>query len=354
MDTLNQVLKNEELIESFDVKAYKEKKNYAVYGALAALEVTNEVQKCYFEEGATEDKSKLLMNLYGLLQSLFVSIDALYQLSYKITNSKKFININMDPNLRELKHIRNDVVGHPANRNTRYNYNAYCILDKNSLTKDSFSYHIYSDFNVKEKKVNLLNIVNAYYTETNKILKTLLNATDKENLHVLVLAEEALKLFPKPIYLEKLENLYKEYLDRYPNAERKQHRFIWRYDLIKQLLDYDVSYSDMLIELKEDVIYLELQKIYTLITDKSNYYSFNHKYGLLYKALNRFFIKNSDLNNYKKYLLDFSSPYFNDIFNEVKNRVRVTDHLYVYVKLVEKLIEENNSDLIYAFMLVIK
>ena len=41
------VEENEYLIEKFNIKAYLTKKNYAVVGALAALEITNEVQK-YF------------------------------------------------------------------------------------------------------------------------------------------------------------------------------------------------------------------------------------------------------------------------------------------------------------------
>ena len=41
------VEENEYLIEKFNIKAYLTKKNYAVVGALSALEITNEVQK-YF------------------------------------------------------------------------------------------------------------------------------------------------------------------------------------------------------------------------------------------------------------------------------------------------------------------
>ena len=57
-----------------------------------------------------------MINLYGLFQYLFISIDALYDLAYAITNNKWAININNNPKLRDIKYIRNDCIGQPTYR----------------------------------------------------------------------------------------------------------------------------------------------------------------------------------------------------------------------------------------------
>src|SRR5690606_13891944 len=62
-------------------------------------------------------RADILLDVFGLLQGLFVGIDAMYQLSFTTTKYKYHININMNKNLKELKYLRNDVVGHPTNRN---------------------------------------------------------------------------------------------------------------------------------------------------------------------------------------------------------------------------------------------
>ena len=100
MDKL--ALKNEKLIEEFDVKYYLDNKNYPVASALSALETTNEIQKSYFKRVNNLDLSDNVLRLYALLQGLFVSIDSLYALAYSLTKSKSFININLNPKRSSL------------------------------------------------------------------------------------------------------------------------------------------------------------------------------------------------------------------------------------------------------------
>ncbi|MDE6407361.1 MAG: hypothetical protein K2K50_01990, partial [Anaeroplasmataceae bacterium] len=156
------ILENEEKIEKFDLEYYKNQKNYPILAALCALETTNEIQKCYYnlEDNTSEFN---VLKLYALLQSLFVSVDSLYALSFSLTKSKSFININKNPILRELKYIRNDVVGHPANRMFNATTLAYCILDDSSVTKNSFSYNIFSGQGVENKNVDISKIIENYY-----------------------------------------------------------------------------------------------------------------------------------------------------------------------------------------------
>src|SRR5690606_7520604 len=70
-----------------------------------------------FKRRESTDQASILLDVFGLMQSLFVGIDALYQLSFSVTKYKYHININQNKNLRMLKYLRNDVVGHPTNRN---------------------------------------------------------------------------------------------------------------------------------------------------------------------------------------------------------------------------------------------
>lgn len=96
----------------------------------------------YFEKSMDEafDSGEVILRLYGLLQALFVCIDSLYTLTFKITGTKNFININDNKALRELKYIRNDVVGHPTNRIVD-DKTEYAILNPDDIKKDEFTYH---------------------------------------------------------------------------------------------------------------------------------------------------------------------------------------------------------------------
>ena len=71
------ILDNEKIIEKFELDYYFNSKDYSVSSALSALETTNEIQKRYFVKEESNDIGENLLNLYALLQSLFVSIDSL-------------------------------------------------------------------------------------------------------------------------------------------------------------------------------------------------------------------------------------------------------------------------------------
>src|SRR5690625_920542 len=87
----------------------------------------------YHNSLKSKDKSKILINIFGLLQSLFVSIDALYTLTLTITKSKNYININNNQKLNKLKFIRNDVVSHILNRIYKDNIIVYGLIDYDNI-----------------------------------------------------------------------------------------------------------------------------------------------------------------------------------------------------------------------------
>ena len=127
----------------------------------------------YFEKSMDEafDSGEVILRLYGLLQALFVCIDALYTLTFKITGTKNFININDNKALRELKYIRNDVVGHPTNRIVD-DKTEYAILNPDDIKKDEFTYSVFSDVEYK-KHVIFKNLLTAYKEEAFKLLTAL-------------------------------------------------------------------------------------------------------------------------------------------------------------------------------------
>ncbi len=349
---------NEDLIEKFNIKAYREQQNYAVVGALAALEITNEVQKCYIKN-IDIDKTidEALMNLYGMLQSLFVSVDGLYALSYELGGSKKFINLNQNNDMRELKHIRNDIVGHPANRNLRSKGNAYCILEKDKLSSKALSYLICSERGYERRNINLVSLINSYYEEANSLLKTLydLSNTTIQNEYLCDLANKALRAYPDLLYKDYLAELYKTYLEKYPNASKKQHRFIWRYELINKVIEYEPILEDEEIKgLKDDILFMEILKAYNIITGKPLFDKYIHKYNTLVKAMYRFLRKNPDLYHLKDYLIDYSHPLFYDTFLKFRKRSAKNPCVTKYLDLINDLINKDDGDLIYAYMLPVK
>ena len=119
-------------------------------------------------------KEEACIRLYGLLQALFVSIDSIYSLSLALTNSKNFIRINDNPTLRELKYIRNDVVGHPTNRIIQREV-VYCVLNPKDITKYSFKYHVFNLDEETIREISFVQMIYDYYFEATKVLSILLN-----------------------------------------------------------------------------------------------------------------------------------------------------------------------------------
>ena len=165
---------NKQMVEKFDTEFYVKNSNFPILSALGALRITNDIRISFLKPEENLAKEDYALRLYALLQSLFVSIDSLYSLAYGITRSKSFININNNKDLRNLKYIRNDVVGHPSNRMLGNEDLAYCILDEDSITKESFSYFIFSKDSREEKVIDINSLLKSYYEESNDLLETLL------------------------------------------------------------------------------------------------------------------------------------------------------------------------------------
>lgn len=351
------ILENERKIDAFDVKEYLKQKQYPIASALSALETTNEVQKCYFEQEDGEANFNV-MKLYAFLQSLFVSIDSLYALSYSLTKSKSFININKNPILRELKYIRNDVVGHPATRVLNSDTLAFCILDNHTVQKDQFIYHIYSNAGVEEKKIDVMNLVKAYYNESNHFLVQLYEVAkeDWNSESLLPYCRSVVDAFDmNGDYMEKLQEFKQRYLELYPKASSYQHRVLWRLELIDQLLEFQ-SKDANIVELKEYCIGLEIIKIYQLLSNQDCSVELQKRNPYLVSSFYRFLNKNQNLVHLAIGIYDSRNPLISNSFSELlkiaskKNVKGVVE----YLRFLKKLYENGEDALLYAFALPIK
>jgi hypothetical protein len=105
------------------------------------------------------------LQIYGLLQSLFLQQDALKNISKSLD-----INIELTPELMNIRKLRNDTTGHPTDRN-RGEY--FCFIVRSSISDSSFTY--YKDrpegdrFN--EVHVDIAKLIQIQQDETSDILR---------------------------------------------------------------------------------------------------------------------------------------------------------------------------------------
>lgn len=339
------VLEQEKILEKFNLEKYISNQDYKLYGILSALDVTNEIQKNYFKDITSRKTIDYkLIRLYGLLQSLFVSVDALYELCGVIVGNKKFININSNEKLRELRYIRNDIVGHPANRTYRQKGYAYCVLDKENLTDTKISYKIYSKNNVILKDINLIDLIKAYYIESNSLLLNLYNLsnidlTNKESCNLnlsklLFQASEDIKNVSK--YLDQIKQIYEDFY------KLKQSRFLYRISLINEILDFYVDKE--LYELKLDIIFIQISKMYHIINNQD---ILKDKYSDIYYKINEFL--NDDYRKF--YIQDINHPMFLKSLLELINEAK--DDIKIFFETLKSLYNDKKDRLVYCFTLVI-
>ncbi len=177
-------------------------------------------------------KEEGCLRLYGLLQAMFVSIDSIYSLSIALTNSKNFIKINDNKTLRELKYIRNDVVGHPTNRIVQREV-VYCVLDPKDVTNYSFKYHVYNLDMEEVREVSFIQMIYDYYVEATKVLTVLLNY---EEVHKTKLFNDDI-LFMIDSYKNKqnINNLFRQFKTEYKKIYSENSRIYKRIVLLTRV-----------------------------------------------------------------------------------------------------------------------
>ena len=356
MDRLNDLLgSNEKLIDRFNLDYYFSTKKYDVVAAIKALNNSNMIQKSYFKLTNNLDVCDHILKLYALLQSLFVAIDSLYALTYGIVKTKSFININNNKKLRELKYIRNDVVGHPSNRLIKENVIAYAILDDESITDDSFSYKIYTQDEIIKKDVIIRDLIISYYEEANYLLDELykmsnndIKLDDLKNKIINVLD----RFNKNKDYLELLDDFIAEYKNKYLVIDNK-NRIIWRSNLVKKLSKLE-SMDKKISEVINYATKLEIVKIYEQILNVRYKDEYNIPLPEYIGNTYRFFNRNRHLVNYISYLTNVDNPLFlNTVEYLRKEAYKVNNSIYKYFDLIIKYYNED-LEIAYALCLPIK
>jgi len=212
-----------------------------------------------------KEKGSVLLNVFGLLQGLFVAIDALYDLAIGLTQYKYHINININPKLHELKFIRNDIVGHPTHRTYPDGGIGFSIIDQDSISKEKLSYKTYiyekNNLDVRTKDVYFKPLIDAYHEEKDHILLDILKYMQHEMTETSI-PEEIATLY-ETLNLDLLKKIEETFTKEYKLEEQTSHRFIWRSRLLRLLISWEETDPS----LREIVLYmskLQASKMYEI------------------------------------------------------------------------------------------
>jgi hypothetical protein len=260
-------------LKQYVESSVKDERNSHGYRADASFRMLEHVELMidrYLSENQTE-KGAVLLDVFGLLQALFVAIDALYDLAIGLTQYKYHINVNSNPILHELKYIRNDIVGHPTHRTYPEGGMGFSILDTDQLSKDKLVYQTYiydkNSLEIKSKEVLFKELIDAYHHEKDIILN---------DIYVYLTHEETETNIPEKVFVlyetlnyEQLQVVKKDFMKEYGIDEKSSHRFLWRIDFLEKLIHWDEEDK----ELKDIVTYmskLQASKLYAIALDMEN------------------------------------------------------------------------------------
>jgi hypothetical protein len=245
----------------------KNSHGYRAASSFVMLEDVDLMIERYLKEKQT-DKGAILLDVFGLLQGLFVAIDALYDLAIGLTQYKYHVNINLNKALHELKYIRNDIVGHPTHRTYNDGGVGFSLIIQDSISKEKLSYETYiyekNNVEVKTKEVLFKPLIEAYHEEKDIILA---------NIFQYLKHDETKTNIPEQIYtlfetfdLELLKKIKEDFCKEYLIEETNSHRFLWRISLLEKIILWDEVDK----ELVELVLYmgkLQASKLYDMALD---------------------------------------------------------------------------------------
>jgi hypothetical protein len=207
-----------------------------------------------FKVREARNKADILLDVFGLLQGLFVAIDALYQLSFSATKYKYNVNINQNRNLKYLKYLRNDIVGHPTNRNYADGSFGFSLILEEEITKEQIAYitYIMRDKQIDKKKQTILfdDVLTAYENEKVLILKDLENYLGNMPHHE-VTTGLLVNLFEKALNnqfeIKDLDLIEVKFAEENNISTTSNHRFLYRLRLIKDLFEWrERKYQDII------------------------------------------------------------------------------------------------------------
>lgn len=208
------------------------------------------IVNAYEKEEVTET-DQILLHVFGLLQTLFVGVDALYDLVEEVTNNKFLININQNDKMHELKFIRNDVVGHPTSRTYRQRRQGFCMLDLKDISFDKIKYDTYikkknGSVKVDTREVNLLHVISEFKKEKNDIVEGVKEFMEKpyeKDLWLLVSKLEKMYLDRKDVSNQIKE--IKHHLASETYQQKTENRLVWRLNLLELASNWKTNDAEL-------------------------------------------------------------------------------------------------------------
>lgn len=99
------------------------------------------------------------LQTYGLLQALYLQQDAVNNLKESVLGKK--INWEKEhPDVFLVRTIRNESIGHPTkNAQNKLKKNIYCVIDRSSLSKEGFSYVMWSSDSFSKKSIKFSELI---------------------------------------------------------------------------------------------------------------------------------------------------------------------------------------------------
>ncbi|HEC88368.1 MAG TPA: hypothetical protein ENI52_03535 [Thermoplasmata archaeon] len=155
------------------------KKWLKLCSSLDCIEDSQEAIESYKKSKFPLDVGKKYLYLYGLFQAMFLQQDAVihaFSCIDKESDIKAFYRSY--PELRKIRELRNDAVGHPTDR---WHGKSFHFISRESIKKDTFE--LLFDYVNKEsefKKFNTLEIIKKQETLISKALDDILNILKKE------------------------------------------------------------------------------------------------------------------------------------------------------------------------------
>ncbi|MDY0210888.1 MAG: hypothetical protein RBQ91_05745 [Acholeplasma sp.] len=292
--------------------------HYKLLACIQSLKQSEQINEAFIRQIELEEISETLINIYGLLQNLFVSIDALYDMSRITMDHKYAVNLNMNKNLHELKYIRNDIVGHPTHRTYQSGGVGFSTMTIDQTTMRNLVYetHFFKKKNheIRYRKISTLDLIKDYSIESNQIIEEIYNYLTHET-KTNELSDMALQFY-EILVLDTFDySLLQKIKTFYQNTQKipkdSHNRIMWRISLLEMLDNWKEKDQDK----KEYIRYMKLQqaaKLYEMTSIIENRAPKLLELSLpeLLKSFYRFLKEDEGRLKAISTLHDFDHPYF--------------------------------------------
>lgn len=166
--------------------------------ACSSLDVIGDTEHAFsaYQEDTTEYPDGMLYILaYGFLQSIFLQQDAILNLAESVG-----LSLSLSAELRDVRKLRNDAVGHPTKRNVKKGVRSFHRISRPTLSKTGFQL-ISTVSNSDEyyfRDILISDLLKKQSQFTEKLLTTILNhmKTDENSHREKYMNDKLVTVFP--------------------------------------------------------------------------------------------------------------------------------------------------------------